>query len=312
MNLRPLGYERSQAPHTNTPDRTKPKTRLALAGSTLGPFPPVLADVRGQNTDSQRLRPRAPDALRANLPHSERSGPTSRAKVGGKASLVESVIRARRRRPAEAEPPPADLGRAKRRGEQAIQAFQEANSLDARPRLSHADDVIYSAEAKRARGKAVELLEPTAPIVVSAGEAVTWESKADEIFKGSHAAIVETLEHPNSISVGASGCRMNAALAAGVLEPAVDAAVSAQAGNSIEKMLCHQLAAAHKGGMELLARVEQPLRDLPAVERARLTNAAARMFEVYQSGCLTLLRLKTRGTQRVLVQHQQVITRSNK
>jgi hypothetical protein len=45
---------------------------------------------------------------------------------------------------------------------------------------------------------------------------------------------------------------------------------------------------------------------LPPVERTRLTNAAARMFEVYQSGCLTLLKLKTRGRQRVLVQHQQV------
>jgi hypothetical protein len=31
-----------------------------------------------------------------------------------------------------------------------------------------------------------------------------------------------------------------------------------------------------------------------------------RMFEVFQSGCLTLQKLKTGGTQCVLVQHQQV------
>jgi len=30
------------------------------------------------------------------------------------------------------------------------------------------------------------------------------------------------------------------------------------------------------------------------------------MMDVYQTGCLTLLKLKTRGQQRVLVQHQQV------
>ena len=42
-----------------------------------------------------------------------------------------------------------------------------------------------------------------------------------------------------------------------VLSSALDAAVSARAKNSIEKMLCHQMAAAHMAGMELLGRVEQ-------------------------------------------------------
>jgi hypothetical protein len=64
---------------------------------------------------------------------------------------------------------------------------------------------------------------------VSSGEAVTWEHKADEIFVGAHARIVDTLEHPNSISVGASIDRTSAAVGAGILESAIDAAVSAQA-----------------------------------------------------------------------------------
>jgi hypothetical protein len=34
------------------------------------------------------------------------------------------------------------------------------------------------------------------------------------------------------------------------------------------------------------------------------TNAAARLFEVYQSGCLVVQKLKTGGTQRVVVQDQ--------
>jgi len=141
---------------------------------------------------------------------------------------------------------------------------------------------------------------------VSAGEAVTWENKADEIFTGAHARIVETLEHPNSISVGASIDRTSAALRAGVLEPAIDASVSAQAANSIEKMLCHQMAAVHFSAMRLLEQSANPDLRLQPAEVARFTNAAARLMDVYQAGCLTLLKLKTRGTQRVLVQYQQV------
>ena len=74
----------------------------------------------------------------------------------------------------------------------------------------------------------------------------------------------------------------------------------------MERMLCHQLAAVHFAGMDLLVRLEQTFVNLPPVERARLTTAAARMFEVYQSGCLTLQKLKTRGRQRLIVQHVNV------
>jgi len=193
-----------------------------------------------------------------------------------------------------------------RRGEQAIQEFQKAAIADAMTRTEVGDDIVYRAEARLARGRADVLLEPVAPVAVSAGEAVTWENKADEIFTGAHARIVDTLEHPNSISVGASIDRTSAALGAGVLEPAIDAAVSAQAANSIEKMLCHQMAAVHFSAMRLLEQSANPDLRLQPAEVARFTNAAARLMDVYQAGCLTLLKLKTRGTQRVLVQYQQV------
>jgi hypothetical protein len=41
-------------------------------------------------------------------------------------------------------------------------------------------------------------------------------------------------------------------------------------------------------------------------EFARLSNTAAPMFEVFQSGCLTVQKLKTGGRQHVIVQYQQV------
>lgn len=191
-----------------------------------------------------------------------------------------------------------------RRGEQAIQAFQEADNFDRIPRLSRGDDVVYGMEAAKARGRGEVLLEPTAPVVKGAGEAISWDNQPDEIFKGAHCRIVETLEHPNSISAGASGCRLSAAMGAEVLEPAIDAAMSAQARNSIEKMLCHQMAGAHFTAMRLLEQSANP--NLQPGEAARFTNAAARMMDVYQAACLTLLKLKTRGTQRVLVQYVNV------
>ena len=109
---------------------------------------------------------------------------------------------------------------------------------------------------------------------------------------------------PTSISVDASEHRDSCQPGWRALRGS-NAAVSTNAANSIEKMLSHQLAAARMAGMDLLGRVEQAP-NLPPVERARLTNAAARLFEAFQAGCLTLQKLNTGGRQHVVVQHQQV------
>jgi plastocyanin len=191
-----------------------------------------------------------------------------------------------------------------RRGEQAIQAAQEAALFDTMPRREVGDDIAYATQARHAHGRAELYLKPVDSVAVSAGEAVTWQNKADEIFPGAHARIVDTLEHPDTISVGASIDRTSAAQSAGVLEPAIDAAASAEAANSIEKMLCHQMAGAHFSAMRLLERSAEST--LQPGDVARFTNAAARMMDVYQAGCQTLLKLKTRGEQRVTVSYQQV------
>jgi hypothetical protein len=117
--------------------------------------------------------------------------------------------------------------------------------------------------------------------------------------------IVDTLEKsPTTVAIGASGKRSRALHSVGVLEPALDAADSAKASNSIEKMLCHQMTAAHFTAMRLLERGEED--GLQPGERVKFVNAAARMMDVYQNGCLSLLKLKSRGAQRVVVQYQQV------
>ncbi len=45
---------------------------------------------------------------------------------------------------------------------------------------------------------------------------------------------------------------------------------------------------------------------LPPADVVRYVNAAARLMDVYQTGLLTLLKLKTNGQQRVVVQYVNV------
>ncbi len=82
----------------------------------------------------------------------------------------------------------------------------------------------------------------------------------------------------------------------GVLQPALDASVSAKASNSLEIMLCHQLAATHHAAMRLN----------DATQIARLMNAAARQMDSYQTGMLALMKFKAAGKQTVTVHHQHV------
>jgi hypothetical protein len=87
-------------------------------------------------------------------------------------------------------------------------------------------------------------------------------------------------------AVGATEQHMVCAdMAGGILESAVDAAVSAGASNSLEKMLCHQLAAVHHSAMLLIGR---SCSNIEPVDKVRMANAAARMMDVFQSGLLTL------------------------
>jgi hypothetical protein len=88
-----------------------------------------------------------------------------------------------------------------------------------------------------------------------------------------------------------------------VAESAVDAAQSAQAGNSLEKVLCYQMAASHRAAMKLLDGSLNS--SLPPVEMARLSNASACMMQISQEAVLTLQKLRTGGKQTVVVQHVQ-------
>jgi hypothetical protein len=183
-------------------------------------------------------------------------------------------------------------------GERAIRAHQKAVRAAAKKPSCLNEAVSNRTDEVLARLDAETLLKPPKDLVRSSGEAIRPN------FRLPH--IVDTLQEPNMIGVVASEHRLDLAACVGsrVAESAVDAAQSAQASNSLEKMLCHQLAAIHRVAMKLFAG-SLDISGVP-VEMARLSNAGARAMQVYQEGLLTLQKLRTGGKQMVVVQHVQV------
>ena len=130
------------------------------------------------------------------------------------------------------------------------------------------------------------------------------------LFDGTPEYFVDTVrKSPNLLAAAASKERMDLADRAKALNLAVDAAETIQPRNSLEKMLAHQLAAAHAHAMKLLAKSHAWARgnsQAHSVEAARLAGAAARMMDSYQRGLLALDRLRNGGRQVVTVQHVTV------
>jgi hypothetical protein len=128
----------------------------------------------------------------------------------------------------------------------------------------------------------------------------------------------DTIKRPDCVTATATVERLRQASAAGCLDTALDTADTIKPRNNLERMLAHQLAAAHNGAMRLtglamvhthnaehrcgfaesFARCQQR-----GVEAARLANAAARMMAAFNEGILTLAKIRTGGRQTVVVQH---------
>jgi hypothetical protein len=159
---------------------------------------------------------------------------------------------------------------------------------------------------------AAALLLPSAPPVGAGGELVP---AGDHLNRGAN--FIDTVERPDAVTAEASMDRLNLA-DDGIqcVAMAVDAAETIQAANSIEKMMAHQLAAAHKLAMTFAAKARSLIEEdgagwhrqegIYAVEAARVANASARMMDAFQKGTLALHKLRTGGKQVVTVQHVNV------
>ena len=147
------------------------------------------------------------------------------------------------------------------RGELSIQANLNAERARVKKAESFNAKVCNNMDERLERLQAQTLLQPLEQTVKVSGEAADLQNLG--FISG---WLVDTLESPNSISVDASEQRLRLAAGAGVLQSAVDAANSVPAANSLEKMLCHQLSAAHSAAMKLVGRVGGG--GMPPVEEA--------------------------------------------
>ena len=142
------------------------------------------------------------------------------------------------------------------------------------------------AEAERLEHEAELILDPvmhcTGPVTVGNGGEMAIGTKAMDPF-------VDTVrERPDMLAIDASRQRMELADKADALTLGVDAAATIQAENSLEKMLAHQMAAAHTMAMELQAEARELLRHYKrtghvhqqlSIEAGRMMNASARMMD---------------------------------
>jgi len=191
---------------------------------------------------------------------------------------------------------------------EALHRFANAERLEKTPASDFCSGILARHEARRERERIPELLEP-GPLVSAAGEAIPALG-LDEI-SGRRDTLVDTSERPMRIGICASEQRMRLLERAGVLHAGTDLVATIGAKNSVEKMLAHQMAAAHNAAMTLVAQISapdlQPTAPEVAAIVARTGNTAARLMDVCANTALTIQRLRTGGTQRVVVQHQQLV-----
>jgi len=199
------------------------------------------------------------------------------------------------------------------RTKQAAKKLAEANRWKGVP------DRYAVRDADRLEAEAEELLIAELPAEVINGEAVPPIEGTDHRQRSQRIDIRDTLRNPDQVARDASAERTELLLqdSVDVTAMAIDAADSIDAENSLEKMLAHQMALAHKAGFQLadkalrLADHVHDHRDpkslqIYTTEAARLMNSSARMMKAFHDGLTTLAKIRTGGNQTMTVQHVHV------
>jgi len=166
-------------------------------------------------------------------------------------------------------------------------------------------------DADNLEGEARESLqigENDLPNIGTGGELTITKEQAVETPK-----LVNTVDKPDNITAEASRDRLRLTVDSDCTGMALDAAETIQAKNSLEKMLAHQLAIAHKLAMTFgkkalgyLNKPDQGPSTLHIVEGSRAANTSAKLMDVYQKGIVALAKVRTGGKQTVTVQHVNV------
>jgi hypothetical protein len=144
---------------------------------------------------------------------------------------------------------------------------------------------------------ALAMLQPAHPLALGAGGEIVPPVSMG--LQGLESIVGE----PDLLNLGASSQRTDLIDKAGVLELALETAHQSDVKGPIQKMITHQLAAAHKRALDLMAESAQTTDSDIACKKAKV---AAKMMDSFCRAALTLERLKTGASQVVTVQHLQV------
>lgn len=144
---------------------------------------------------------------------------------------------------------------------------------------------------------ALAMLQPEQPLAIGAGGEVIPPAAMG--LQGLESIIGE----PDLLNLGASTQRTDLIDKAGVLELALETARQSDVKGPVQKMIAHQLAAAHKRTLELMAESAHSNDPEIACKKAKV---AAKLMDSFCRAALTLERLKTGASQVVTVQHLQV------
>jgi hypothetical protein len=185
-----------------------------------------------------------------------------------------------------------------------------------------AGDLVLEAAWLLARNPGPDDREAAAALVTKARMPVPQpELAARELIQAGQRAssvLLDTLDKPDHVAAEASCRRLQLAEKVGALTLALDLADTIEAQNSLEKMLAHQMAAAHRGAMNMLAQLETlakpstvfpdrlAMEDGANIRAARLAGSAARLMATFQQGMTTLQKVRSGGKQEVHVFHQNV------
>ena len=157
-------------------------------------------------------------------------------------------------------------------------------------------DMAYQ-EARDLERQSLALIKPSVTLAKGLGGEII-----PPITKGM-AGLENALKSPDLLNLEASIQRTELADKAGVFDLALDTAESVKAKDATQQMLSHQMAAAHRHAMRLLAESEKE-KDPEYVCKKALT--ASKLMDAFTKAAQTLQRLQAGANQIVTVQHVQV------
>ncbi len=130
-------------------------------------------------------------------------------------------------------------------------------------------------------------------------------SAGGEVLPLDNPELCDTLATPGTVALDASRDRLELISQFGTdcTAMALDVSDTIQASNSLEKMLGHQLALTHKLSMDYASKAAM---QADSANSVKMLNLSLRAMQTFQTGLMTLKKLRSTGEQRMTIAHVSV------